>query len=95
MPKYAATFADGTTITRKSDRQYAAAWRATWTRIDGSVGSCTGFAVTADKVNAYKPQLHLIDRYMSSNDRAKAKRLNAEYLARSMYQVEIVPAVAA
>lgn len=95
MTKYVATFADGTSITRKSERQYGAAWRATWTREDGTARCVTGFAISSEKVNAFKPYMHRISRFMSANDRAKAKRLNAEYLKRSMYQVEIVPATAA
>ena len=95
MTKYIATFAEGTSITRKSDRLYAAAWRATWCSDDGTVRVETGFSVSAAKVQAYRPMFHYVSRFMSANERARAKRLNAAFLARSMYQVEIVPAVAA
>lgn len=94
MNKFTATFADGTTITRKTDRVYAAAWRATWTR-DGHECEDTGFSFSADKVNAYKPHPYYAGRGMSSAARAKAKALNAAYCAESGYRVEIVPAIAA
>jgi len=93
MNKYSATFADGTTITRGTKRTYAVAWRATWTTTGGIKMVQTGFSASASKVKAERPFLHLEYRGMSSNDRANARRLNAEYAAKCGYKVEIIPAV--
>jgi len=92
MPRYTATFADGTTITRNSERAYTAAWRATWNK-DGRIVSFTGFSVSADKVNADKPDL--VGVFGSPKQKAEAKRKNAEYREACGYRVEIVPAAAA
>lgn len=95
MKKYTATFADGSTITRSTTRIYGVAWRSTWTHDDGNRHSYTGFAISAAKVNAYKPVRHLINNRMSSSDRTEKRRLNAEYCDAIGYRVEIVPAVLA
>jgi len=94
MTKFTATFADGTSITRKTERTYAVAWRATWTR-DGHEIEETGFSASPEKVNAYSPAPYYVGRYASSNDRAKAKAKNEAYRLEAGYRVEIVPAVAA
>lgn len=95
--KYSATFADGTTITRKTERSYGVAWRATWagTTQDGKplVRSETGFSITADKVAAFQPKTRHICQSMSSAERAKRRAENAAYLAQVGYKVEIVPTV--
>ena len=92
MNKYAATFADGTTITRKTERQYAVAWRATW-EYDGQQFEDTGFSYAKDKVNAYKPRPYYAGMGMSANDRAKARAKNAAFCAESNYRVEVAPAI--
>jgi hypothetical protein len=47
--EYTATFSDGTVLTRKSHREYQAAWRWTGTRIeDGRVLSQDGFSATRE-----------------------------------------------
>lgn len=97
MNKYIATFADGTSTTRKSAHGYAVAWRATWTNIDGHACSETGFSTTAERAAASaRPSLpYGTCRGMSSNDRAKAAALNAKFLANANLIVEIVPITAA
>jgi hypothetical protein len=92
MNKYTATFADGTTITRKTERQYAVAWRATWT-CGGHDREETGFSYAKDKVNAYKPSPYYAGMGMSANDRAKARAKNAAFCAESNYRVEVAPAI--
>jgi hypothetical protein len=92
MNKYAATFADGTTITRKTEREYAAAWRATWEH-NGMEFEDTGFSHSAEKVNAYKPSPYYAGMGMSANDRAKARAKNAAFCAESNYRVEVAPAI--
>ena len=96
MIKYTATFADGTSITRKSARNYTVAWRATWTRLDGRPCCETGFSATAENAAASaRPHLpYGTWRGMSSNDRAKAAANNAKFLANANLCVEIVPTVA-
>lgn len=92
MIKYKATFADGTSITRKSNNVYAAAWRATWISMDGDVVSETGFS--ASKENAAKsarPNLpYGTCRGQSSKDRAIANKLNEQFLKNCNLSVEIV-----
>ena len=92
MNKYTATFADGTTITRKTERLYAVAWRATWT-CGGHDREETGFSYAKDKVNAYKPSPYYAGMGMSANDRAKARAKNAAFCAESNYRVEVAPAI--
>jgi hypothetical protein len=49
---YTATFADGTTITRKSVRNnYTYAWRATGTRKNGSAADAHGYSSTIQRAN--------------------------------------------
>jgi hypothetical protein len=93
MNKYTATFADGTSITRKSNRGYAVAWRATWSA-DGYEFEHTGFSASADKVNAYLPGPFYAGRFPSANDRAKARAKNEAFRIESGYRVEIAPAIA-
>ena len=89
---YTAIFADGTKITRKSERAYTAAWRSTWTA-DGKVCVFTGFSVSAEKASPYAPAPFWGGQ--SSGGRAEAKRKNEEFRASCGYRVEVVPAVAA
>jgi hypothetical protein len=95
MNKYTATFADGTTITRKSARGYTVAWRATWINLDGSVCTETGFSATAQNAAASaRPGLpYGTWRGMSSKDRAFSAQQNAKFLANASLRVEIVPTV--
>ncbi|MNK29189.1 hypothetical protein D3C87_475800 [compost metagenome] len=93
MNKYTATFADGTTIARKTERAYGAAWRATWTNAKGYACSDTGFSISSDKVNAFKPQTAHVHRFMSTNERAAARAKNTAFLAEVGYRVEVVPTV--
>ena len=95
MTKYTATFADGTQITRKTDREYKVAWRSTWTGSDGAKRSETGFSVSREKVNAYKPTPWHEGRGSSASQRSEARKKNAEFLVTSGYRVEIVNTVAA
>jgi hypothetical protein len=95
MNKFTATFADCTTITRSSARDYAVAWRATWTSDDGRACAETGFASSREKASPYRPQKALASRHLSASMRAKAQRANADFLVRSGYQVEFAPAVRA
>lgn len=97
MIKYTAIFADGTSISRKSNRGYAVAWRATWTSVDGRACSDTGFSASAELASkAANPGLpYGIWRGMSAKDRAVANEMNAKFLANANLRVEIVPAVAA
>ncbi len=90
MTTYTATFADGTTITRNSDRAYGAAWRATWTNKEGNLMSDTGFSISPDKANAYAPKVYGV--HGTPKQKAEAKRLNAEHLQNCGYRIEIVPA---
>jgi hypothetical protein len=92
MNKFQATFADGTVITRGTEREYGAAWRATWTR-DGHKCHREGFAASKEKVAAYTPSATFVTRFMSSNERAKARARNAAYLVEIGYAVEIVETV--
>lgn len=97
MTKYTATFADGTSITRKSNRGYTVAWRATWTSVDGRACTETGFSATAQNAQASaRPGLpYGIWRGMSAKDKAFANEMNAKFLANANLRVEIVAAVAA
>lgn len=92
MNKYTATFSDGKKIQRSSKREYAVAWRIQYTTWYGSQCEHTGFAASLDQAQkAARPNLpYGIDRRMSSNDKAEAKRKNAEYLAKANVSVEIV-----
>jgi hypothetical protein len=94
MTKYTATFANGIVITRKTERGYGVAWRATWTRGDKAC-SKTGFAISADKVSAYQPKARHVFQGLSSDERAKRRAENAAYLVEIGYHVEVVPAVLA
>lgn len=97
MIKYTATFADGSSIGRKSNRGYAVAWRATWTNIDGRSCSETGFSASAALASkAATPGLpYGTWRGMSAKDRVVANEMNAKFLASANLKVEIVAAVAA
>jgi hypothetical protein len=95
MNKFTATFADGTTITRKTGRDYAVAWRATWTDESGRPRAETGFSVSREKAIPYRPEKVWAHRDLSSNERARAVKENADFLARSGYQVEFAQAVRA
>lgn len=92
MNKYTATFSDGKTIKRNSNREYAVAWRIQYTTWYGSQCEDTGFAASREQAQkAAQPNLpYGINRRMSSNDKAEAKRKNAEYLATANVSVEIV-----
>lgn len=91
MDKLTATFADGTTITRKTERAYGVAWKATW-----SGNSRTGFSSSADKVSAYVPTLAWPkDRFPSKAELAQVKADQAQALIDTGYRVEIVPTVTA
>lgn len=96
MNKYTATFADGSSITRKSARSYTVAWRATWTNFAGKPCTDTGFSASADNAAASaRPGLpYGTWRGMSSKDRAFASEQNAKFLASANINIEIVPAVA-
>jgi hypothetical protein len=86
--KYTATFSNGHTVTRTTERSYAVAWMATWDGMGGAPR--TGFSSDASKVSATSPT-YSWRRPMSSNERAKAKREQAAYLLAVNYKVEIVP----
>lgn len=94
MPRYSATFADGTTITRKSERGYAVAWRATWTNADGSQRAETGFAKTREQASPFRPAPRSVWPGMPSSQRSAAKRENEKFIAASGYRVEFAPAIA-
>ena len=94
--KFVATFANGDTITRTSAHAYGVAWRATWTNPDsGRKYAPTGFSVSKESASPVKPGLYWVHRGMSANERAEAKRKNAEFLTLSGYRVEFAPAVVA
>ena len=95
MNKYTATFADGSIITRKSDRGYAVAWRATWTNLEGNPRSETGFSSSTEHAtkNARPVLPYGTWRGMSSKDRAFANQQNAKFLAGANLKVEIVPTI--
>lgn len=93
MTTYTATFADGKTIIRNSDRQYTAAWRATWTNPEsGRVSSVEGFSASPEVAakSAYIPSPW--GCYGTNAQKAEARRKNAEYREAAGYRVEIVPA---
>jgi hypothetical protein len=95
MTKHTATFADGTTITRKTDREYGVAWMASWIG-NGRRGFKTGFSASADKVQAYVPTLAWPEtRFPSKAELADVKARQAQALIDIDYRVEIVPTVAA
>lgn len=89
--RYTATFADGTTVTRTTAREYGVAWRATWTSTDGVKRSDSGFSFNRECAVPYRPVVRL--GYGSRAQKAAAKKANAEYLAASGYAVEFAPAV--
>lgn len=94
MNKYQATFADGTTVTRKTEHAYAVAWRSTFvSKHSGKVCGATGFSASADKVSPFRPTIASVSRQSSSNERARAKAKNAQHLIDIGFKVEIVPAV--
>ena len=97
MTKYTATFADGTTITRKTERAYAFAWRARWNLLSGEPYELTGFSQTEENARkSARPYLpYGTWRGQSAKDRAFAAEQNAKFLANANLNVEIVPAVAA
>jgi hypothetical protein len=97
MTKYTATFADGTSITRSTKREYAVAWRATWTSLDGSACTETGFSASAAlaEKSARPSGPYGTWRGQSSKDRAIANERNAQFLAQCGLRVEIAPAIAA
>lgn len=97
MKKYTATFADGTSITRKSARNYTVAWRATWTNLEGNPRSETGFSSsTENATKSARPGLpYGTWRGMSSKDRAFSAQQNAKFLANANVRIEIVPTTAA
>jgi hypothetical protein len=96
MNKYTATFADGTSITRKSNRGYAVAWRATWTSVEGAARSDEGFSSSVDlATKSATPGLpYGTWRGMSSSARAHANEQNSKFLANANVKIEIVPAIA-
>lgn len=55
MNRYTATFADGTAITRSSERPYTVAWRARWVAENGLRIERTGFAVSREKAKPERP----------------------------------------
>jgi hypothetical protein len=89
---YTAKFADGSTITRKSERSYAAAWRATWIRLDGGVSSDSGFSSSVElAAKAANPGLpYGTWRGMSAKDRANANEQNTKFLQNCNLKIEIV-----
>lgn len=93
MNKFTATFKDGTTVTRKTGRNYAVAWRATWTSESGKARSETGFSVSREKAAPYRPEKVWAHRGLSSSARARAVKENADFLARIGYRVEFAEAV--
>jgi hypothetical protein len=92
MNKYTATFADGTTITRKSSHTYTSAWRATWTRLDGERVFDTGFSSSAElAAKAAKVGLpYGTWRGMSAKARTTANEQNAKFLQTCDMTIEIV-----
>jgi hypothetical protein len=101
MNTYTATFADGTTITRKTKREYAVAWRATWTR-DNANGeqqaiAYTGFAVTKDRASPTLPVIEYAPGRgcfgSSANERARVRKVNEDWRRAAGYRVEFAPAV--
>lgn len=90
MNKYTATFSDGTTVSRKTNRTYAYAWKATWTYQDGRVCSDTGFSIDRD-CKPYVPAPWFTGRGLSAKQLEENRRKNAELLAQIDYKSEIVP----
>lgn len=95
MTTYSATFADGTKITRKSDRTYTAAWRSTWTDPEHGSQAQEGFSATPETAAKSAAVLSKYGVFGSPAQKAKARKLNAEYREACGYRVEIVPANAA
>jgi hypothetical protein len=97
MTHYTATFANGKTLTRKSNNGYAFAWMATWTRRDGSETCDSGFSASFELAQkAAKPFLPWAGvRGMSAKDRATVNQKNAEFLQGCNLKIEIVPTIAA
>lgn len=104
MTKYIAIFADGCSITRKSDHVYTVAWRATWayqyTDKNGDLQirymARTGFAKDERSANPdapHNPKAPFAYRGCSSNTRSLVKRMNEEYRKEVGYRVEFTPAV--
>lgn len=89
MNKYTATFSDGTTVTRKSERDYAVAWLTTWTD-EGKECYDYGFSVSREKVSPYVPNPFGTFRGMSSKQRAAANAANAEFHKNANVKHEIV-----
>ena len=90
--KYTATFADGTTIQRKSDRFYSHAWRLTFTSNLGTQIVWTGFASSAERAAkaAALPNPYYVGRHMSSAEKAAQKAKNAQFAATCGAKTEIV-----
>jgi hypothetical protein len=87
--RYTATFSDGTVYARSSNRVYTVAWRATW--IDATrPREQVGFAASKNCAAPFKPVIAYAHRRSSSNERAQARKANAEYLKQSDYRVEFV-----
>lgn len=97
MTNFTATFTNGKTLTRKSNNNYAFAWMATWTHINGNMISDSGFSSSAElAAKAAKPSAPFgVWKGMSAKDRAIANTKNAEFLQGCNLKVEIVPAIAA
>ena len=92
MNKYTATFADGTTITRKSNHSYSSAWRTTWTTLEGKRVSDNGFSSSPElAAKAAKiPLPYGFWRGMSAKARATANEQNAKVLQTCDMKIEIV-----
>ena len=97
MTNYTATFANGKTLTRKSNSGYACAWMATWTHTNGFETFDSGFSASFELAQkAAKPATPFgVWKGMSAKDRAIATAKNVEFLQTCNLKVEIVPAIAA
>jgi hypothetical protein len=90
MTNYVATFTDGSTLTRTSERVYTVAWRASWDNGKGSRGCASGFAISREKAVVLKPRA-LLWPGMSFARRAAEKAEIAEIIA-NHYRVEFADA---
>lgn len=86
---YIATFADGETITRKTERKYVIAWRIRWTRKDGGNSSMRGFSANPNFRPAL-PTCSLVYRHMNPIKRDVALKANADYQKNANIVIETV-----
>lgn len=99
MARYQATFADGTTVTRKSEHEYAYAWKSVHDcpNYTSGLSVTTGFAPTMEaarqRANQAGPMCYgyeTVGRYCVKIKRSVLVQKNAELRAQYNHQVEIV-----